>query len=301
MTRVVGIVSAKGGVGKTTVAINLGAALTKHFNKKVALIDCNFTTSHVGLYLGMYNVPVTLNSVMRGESALSESLYAHASGLTIVPASLNLGDVHGLRDKSLARVIKDLSKSFDIILLDSAPGVGREALMTLKACDEILFVANPFTPSITDVTKCENLCNTELKNKEQIGVLLNRVEGKDYELSMGEIKSFTKLPILGVVPEDENILKSTHLKTPVIVSEPNSKSSKAFLKLAADLMGEDYVEYGLYKRIVDKWNFLGLRIKKAFKPLQSKRKKLRKPVKGKKFLRKFKRYLKKNIPEEFKK
>lgn len=301
MTRIIDIVSAKGGVGKTTVAINLGAALSKHFNKKVALIDCNFTTSHVGLYLGMYNVPVTLNPVMRGESELSESLYTHASGLTIVPASLNLGDLHDLSDESLVSVIKDLSNSFDIILLDSAPGVGREALMALKACDEVLYVANPFTPSITDVAKCENLCNTELNDKKQLGVLLNRVEGKEYELSMDGIKAFTELPILGIVPEDKNILKSTHLKTPVILSEPNSKSSKAFLKLAGDLIGEEYVEYGLYKRIIDKWNLFGLRIKKTSKQLSSKRKKLKNPLKGKKLVKKFKRYLKKKIPEKSKK
>lgn len=258
MARVINVSSAKGGVGKTTVAINLGVALAKYFGKKVALVDCNFTASHVGLYLGMYNTPVTLNSVMRDESRINKALYTHSSGLVIMPASMSLRDLHDLTDESLTHTIRRLSDSFDIILLDSAPGVGREALMSLKACDEVLFVANPFIPSVTDVARVADLCSSseDLRNIKQLWIVMNKVENKDYELSPDETKALTNMSIVGVVPEDKNILKAVSTKTSVVLSNPNSKTSRAFLRLAAELIGEEYREQTLLNRFGDGWDLL---------------------------------------------
>lgn len=221
-------------------------ALTKHFNKKVALIDCNLTTAHIGLYLGLYSTPITLNSVLRGESSLAGALYIHPSGLRIVPASLNLQDLKNIDDTLLAKTISNLSETFDIILLDSAPGIGKEAMMAIKSCNEVLFVANPFIPSAVDIAKTANLCQTlnrdDLANIKLAGVVLNRVKDKDYELAKEEIEKLTTLPIVGTIPEDEEILQAVNSKAPVILSSPNSSSSKAFIRLAANLIGEKYIE-----------------------------------------------------------
>ena len=64
MTRIIGVVSGKGGVGKTTLVANLGAALASLYKKDVIVVDCNVTTSHLGLYLGMYYYPISLNKVL---------------------------------------------------------------------------------------------------------------------------------------------------------------------------------------------------------------------------------------------
>src|SRR3972149_804170 len=96
MTRAIGIVSGKGGVGKTTLAINLAAALARHYNKRTALVDCNLTTSHISLYLGIYHKTTTLNHVLREERSMDEATHQHESGMKIVPASLSLSDLDGV-------------------------------------------------------------------------------------------------------------------------------------------------------------------------------------------------------------
>ncbi|MBI3412496.1 MAG: AAA family ATPase [Candidatus Aenigmarchaeota archaeon] len=242
MGRIIGIVSGKGGAGKTTTAINLGLALTEHFNKKVALVDCNLTTAHIGLYLGIYITPITLNSVLQNRASLAGALYIHPSGLRIIPASLNIQDLQGIDHELFTKTIKNLSEMFDIVLLDSAPGIDREALMALKACDKVLFIANPFIPSAVDVAKIVNLSikltQDGVADIEPIGVLMNRVKGKDYELSESEVERLTALPIIGSIPEDESILQSVNSKTPVILSNPGSRASQAYIQLAASLVGE---------------------------------------------------------------
>ena len=91
MARVIGIVSGKGGVGKTTLASNLGIALSK-FGRNVTLVDCNVTTSHLGFYFGLYDYPVTLNQVLKGEASLESATY-FSNGVKIIPASLELDDL----------------------------------------------------------------------------------------------------------------------------------------------------------------------------------------------------------------
>ena len=114
--RKIGIISGKGGVGKTTVVANLGAVLAKKFKKDVAIVDCNLTTSHLSLSLGMYYCPITLNHVLRGETKIKNALYNHPSGMKVVPASIRLGELVGVDSSKLRNVIRKLHKETDIII-----------------------------------------------------------------------------------------------------------------------------------------------------------------------------------------
>src|SRR3989338_5144950 len=92
MAKLFVVTSGKGGVGKTTTAINLGAALN-YLNQDVIVVDANMETPNVGLHLGAPIVPVTLNHVLSGKASLGEAIYEHASGTKILPSSLSLKDI----------------------------------------------------------------------------------------------------------------------------------------------------------------------------------------------------------------
>lgn len=241
MVRIIDVCSGKGGVGKTTVATNLGVALQK-FNKRVAVIDCNLTTSHLGLLFGLYSYPITLNSFLKNEARLEDAIYTHSSGLRIVPASLDFRDIVNIDVNDFKQKLKNAFSDYDIVFLDSAPSLGKESLIALQASDETLFVANPHIPSLVDVVKYYQVINTLENRPLPLGIIVNRVKNRPYEIKLDEIKQFTELPIIGVIPEDEKILESTNKKTLVTISKQNSSSSRAFFKIASKLVGENYFE-----------------------------------------------------------
>ncbi|MEM5772807.1 MAG: cell division ATPase MinD [Candidatus Aenigmatarchaeota archaeon] len=258
MARIIGIVSGKGGVGKTTLTINLGSALSQFFKKRVTLIDCNITTSHLGLYLGMYYCPITLNKVLRGESDIEEAIYDHFTGMKVVPASLSVSELEGVDVTLLRESIKPIEEKNDIILLDGSPGLGREAMACLKACDEVLYVTSPYVPSVIDIVKYQEVVN-EL-NLKPIGIVLNAVDRARYEMNSKEIEELVRLPVLASIPYDKNIKKSLSLKMPVVVLNKNSPASKEIIKFAARLVGEEYKLDSSFSRIMERLrNFMKFR------------------------------------------
>ena len=239
MARIINICSGKGGVGKTTIAANLGAALQK-LDQKVAVIDCNLTTSHLSLYLGMYSFPNTLNSFLKNESKLEDAVYKHSSGISFVPASLNIKDLVNVDVSRLKDTIKQVFSEYNIVLIDSAPGLGKEAMISLQISDEVLFIANPFIPSVVDISKCKQVIEGMDSKLIPIGIILNRVKNKKYELTKNEVRQFVELPVIGVVPEDENVLKGVNKKELVTISNNKSPASKAFFSIASYLTGVQY-------------------------------------------------------------
>ncbi len=250
MVRIIDVCSGKGGVGKTTVVANLGFGLQK-FGRKVAIVDCNLTTSHLGLYFDLYSSPMTINSFLRNEARLEDIIYSHPTGLKIVPASLELKDIVNIDVSNLRNSLKTAFYNFDIVLLDSAPGLGREALMALQASDEVLFVADPYIPSLIDIVKCYQLINNMDPKPIPLGIIINRTRNKPYEINSTEIREFTGLPIIGIVPEDENVLKSVNKKTLVTILKENSPASQAFFEIAARLVGATYKRPTFWSKVIN--------------------------------------------------
>ena len=235
--RRIGIISGKGGVGKTTVTANLGAVLAKKLKKDVAIVDCNLTTSHLSLSLGMYYCPVTLNHVLRGETKIKDAMYSHPSGMKIIPASIRLEEMVGVDSSKLKSVISKLHKKVDIILLDSSPGLGNETLSAIKASNEIIFVTNPNLPAVTDVIKCRDIIKS--MRKKPIGVVVNMITKGRHELSKKEVEILTELPVIASIPHDMNVLKSLAERTPIVLHKPRSSASKELTRFARWLVGEE--------------------------------------------------------------
>jgi septum site-determining protein MinD len=244
-TRIIGIVSGKGGVGKTTVVANLGSVLAKKFKKDVVIVDCNLTTSHLSLSLGMYYCPITLNNILRGETSIEEAMYDHPSGMKIIPASIHLRELVDIDVTKLKNAIKKLERKVDIVLLDSSPGLGREAFATIGASDEIIFVTNPNIPAATDIIKCKEVIKDF--NKKPIGIVLNMITKKGYELTKKEVEVLTELPVIALVPHDKNVHKSLAKRIPVVIHKSRCSASKELAKLAGWLIGEK--EKGFFSRL----------------------------------------------------
>ncbi|MFH8080926.1 MAG: P-loop NTPase [Candidatus Aenigmatarchaeota archaeon] len=250
MARIIGILSGKGGVGKTTTAINIGAALAQKYSKSVVIVDCNVTTPHLGLSLGiLHDSYSTLNDVLRGKKDLMEVIHPYSLGLSIVPASLSLNDLKGINLDKLGSVLKKTLEGFDIVLLDAAPGLGREALSAMKASDELLFVTTPYTIAISDILRTKKVAN-EL-GKEIKGIIVNMRHNTFYELTAKEIENFTQIPVIGNINYDLDILKSLTVKAPLTFFNRNSKTVKEYERIAGTLLGEVEVSSpGFFERIM---------------------------------------------------
>ena len=233
--RIIGIISGKGGVGKTTTVVNLSAALME-FNKNVIAIDADLKMSGLGLQLGMYYFPFTLNDVLMDKGKLFEALYIHPSGLRIIPASLYSKDI---KFYHLKNVLEDPFLDNNIVLVDAPPGLESNAMAVLKSCPEILIVTTPEIPSITDAMK---IMTAARKTKNKIlGIIVNMYKKREYnQINVKEIESSCCLPIIGTVPYDKNIKKGLFRRVPGVFLNPYASSSVAYKKIAASIMGHEY-------------------------------------------------------------
>lgn len=258
----IGIFSGKGGVGKTTLVANLGAALSNVFNRNVVIFDNNIHTSHLGLHFGLYeDLPVTLKEVLKNRIPITQAVYIHpATGVRLIPAPLN-GEGLFLTKEKCCSLVNQVKGNYDIVIVDCAPGLGGEVLAPMHAVDEALVVSTPDIAALTDAMKSIEILKRIKKNV--LGIVLNRYRHEKYELTPQEISSTTNYNIVGIIPEDNKVPESISKGLPVVISHPNSKASIAFKKLAATLINQPYEEetfIGKLKKI------FGLGAPKRIKP-----------------------------------
>ncbi len=239
ISKIIGCISAKGGVGKTTSAINLAAALN-YFGKSVTLVDANLTTPNVGVYLGIPVAPVTLHDVLRGKNEIRQAVFQHKSGLRLVPASISIKDAKKVEPHKLANAVKDLDGHSDFIILDGSPGITRESMAVLRAANEVLIVTNPELASVTDALKTIKLCR-ELK-RDIFGVVVTKTNAKNADMSIKSIEEMLEVPVVSVVPEDRAVKFAIANKEAVVHNYPRSAAAVQYKKLAADILNVKYSE-----------------------------------------------------------
>jgi septum site-determining protein MinD len=245
MAKIITVTSGKGGVGKTTTAINLGAALNE-FGKEVVVLDANLTTPNVGLHLGAPIVPVSLNHVLSGKAKITDAIYEHESGTKIVPGSLSAKELKKWNNEKLNGVGKKLKRMAEYVIYDGAAGLGEEAKGSLEAADEIILVTNPEIPAVTDALKTAKV--VEGLGKEIKGVVITRVRGNRTEMPIENVAEMLELPILGIVPEDGKMQAALVKKDALVHTHPNSKAARAYKKIASRLEGIEYKEPGFWAR-----------------------------------------------------
>lgn len=231
MATVIGIVSGKGGVGKTTLSINLGAAFTL-LGEKANILDGDLKNPNVGIYLGLYRFSKTLNDFLKGDSDINEISYDY-SGMRILPASLSLPDIH----VGISRLRQSLEQLEGYVIVDFPPGLGRDTTSLMDVCDKCIIVTNPTIASLASTMRFVNIIRDA--DKPLAGIVVNRA-GKKYEIATEDVEAIVPEKLLGVVPEDDDVRKSAMVKKTVIEYKPYSRASMAIMELAGNLLGKAY-------------------------------------------------------------
>ncbi|MCD4760173.1 cell division ATPase MinD [archaeon] len=238
MTHYIGILSGKGGVGKTSTAVNLSAAMC-HFGRDVILMDGNLSTPNIGLHLGAPVVPINLHHVLKGKNHITEAMYLHPSGIKIIPAGLSINDLKDVQPEKLKQVLPSLDGLTDVVIIDGAAGLGGEAIALMNAVKDLIIVTNPELPAVADAMKTIKIAEELGKNVR--GVVVTKT-GEQGDIPLSNLQTLLEKPILAIIPHDKAIRHSLLKKDPVIRTHPKSKSAIAYKKLAAGLIGIEYNE-----------------------------------------------------------
>ena len=235
MGKTIGVVSLKGGAGKTSVVASLGFALSE-FGKKVLLIDGNLSSPALGLHLNIIDPEKTLHHVLDRIVNPRDAIYECEEGFHIMPASIfEKTQVSPLKLKDK---IKGLKRLYDIILIDSSPSLDEETLAVMLASDEILVVTTPDHPTLSATIKAIKLAKQ--RGTPISGLILNKVHNKNFEISLKDVENTLEIPVLAVIPYDVSVLKSLFKMKPYTSYKPKSKGSTEYKKLASALIGQKY-------------------------------------------------------------
>jgi septum site-determining protein MinD len=248
MAKVLVVTSGKGGVGKTTSTAALGAALAQMGNK-VAVVDFDVGLRNLDLIMGAERrVVYDLINVVQGDAKLSQALIRdkRIDGLYLLPAS-QTRDKDALTEEGVERVIGELRAEFDWIVCDSPAGIERGATLAMRFADVAVIVTNPEVSSVRDSDRIIGLLDAKTKkaeNGERIDkhLLITRYDAGRAErgemLKTEDVLEILSVPLIGVVPESEEVLRSSNVGTPVTVLSPLSAPGRAYSDAARRLTGE---------------------------------------------------------------
>jgi len=230
--RFITIASGKGGVGRSTLTANLGIALAK-MKKPTTIVDGTLTTPNLALLFKLEKVACTLNDVLDGEAKLEDVIYDGPGGVKIVPAAVTLNRIRRTKPEGLPQAVKHQPKGTKFVLIDAPGGLRRETVAALRAGKEILLVTVPEMTSISDAMKTR--IAAEFFGLKPIGIVLNQVQGEEYELTKKEIGDIMNLKVLAEIPYDPEVRRALKEGVPLLKRKPNSPASKAIKELAKKL------------------------------------------------------------------
>src|SRR3989338_2282004 len=237
--KVIGIISIKGGVGKTSVVNALSAALANCFNKKVLAVDANFNSPHLAYQIGIHNPEVTLHHVLDDKSNIKDAIYDSGYGFDIIPGALIYQKIDPFK---LADKLRDVRRKYDFIILDSSPNLNEELLATMVASDELLVVTTPDKVTLTSTLRAIKLAKD--KRTPINGIIMNKVYGKDFDMDINDIENNSGVNVLAVLPHELQVLEALSKSIPSTLHQ-QSPSTLEYRKLAGALVGEQHSEKGL--------------------------------------------------------
>jgi septum site-determining protein MinD len=248
MAKVLVVTSGKGGVGKTTSTAALGAALAKS-GKNVVVVDFDVGLRNLDIVMGAERrVVFDMINVIQGDAKLSQALIRdkRVETLSILPAS-QTRDKDALTSEGVEKIIAELREKFDWVICDSPAGIERGASLAMHHADVAVIVTNPEVSSVRDSDRIIGLLDSKTERAtrgERIEkhLLLTRYDpvraARGDMLKTEDVLEILSIPLLGIIPESQEVLRASNLGTPVVLSNPDSAPSRAYADAARRLLGE---------------------------------------------------------------
>jgi septum site-determining protein MinD len=264
MAKVVVVTSGKGGVGKTTSTAALGAALAQA-GEKVVVVDFDVGLRNLDLVLGAERrVVFDLINVVQGVAKLSQALIRdkRLETLWLLPAS-QTRDKDALTNDGVGQVIADLREKFDWVICDSPAGIERGATLAMRFADAAVIVTNPEVSSVRDSDRIIGMLDSKTvraENGERVEkhLLITRYDparaARGEMLSIEDVLEILSTPLLGIIPESEEVLRASNVGSPVTLNNAMSAPARAYIDAARRLRGENLAMHvpSERKRLFDK-------------------------------------------------
>ena len=241
-THTIAVTSGKGGVGKTQISANLAVSMAQQ-GRRVLLVDADLGLASLDLALGV-RPSADLMHVLRGEAELEEILVEGVCGVMLLPACPGRYEMANLGIAARERVLNmvdELATGFDVMIIDTAAGIGSNAVAFASSADEVLLVATPDPTSLRDAYATAKVLNRR-SGVDHIHVVANQVESELDGLSVferldGIVRQFLSLRMsyLGCVPRDETVVRAVASGEPYVVGAPGSAAAEATERLVRRL------------------------------------------------------------------
>jgi septum site-determining protein MinD len=248
LAKVIVVTSGKGGVGKTTTSAAIATGLAQRGNKTV-VIDFDVGLRNLDLIMGCERrVVFDFINVINGDANLNQALIRdkRIENLYIFPTS-QTRDKDALKRDGVERVMEELKREFDFIVCDSPAGIEHGALTALYHADAAVIVTNPEVSSVRDSDRIIGLLASKSRRAEKgLGpveehLLVTRYSpdrvAKGEMLTVDDIREILSVPLLGVIPESESVLRASNTGTPVILDD-TSPAGRAYHDAVARFLGE---------------------------------------------------------------
>src|SRR6266849_4092434 len=248
MAKVLVVTSGKGGVGKTTTTAALGAALAQS-GQTVVVVDFDVGLRNLDLVMGAERrVVFDLVNVIQGAAKLPQALIRdrRLDTLWLLPAS-QTRDKDALTTNGVARVIAELRQKFDWVICDSPAGIERGATLAMRHADAAVIVTNPEVSSVSDSHRIIGLLDAKTEKAEkgersEEHLLLTRYDAaraaRGEMLTIEDVLEILSTPLLGIIPESEEVLRASNFGSPITISKPSSAIGRAYVDAARRLKGE---------------------------------------------------------------